>query len=108
MDSNKEKIKLIIIDLDGSEHSLEVVVENNVSLMDVLRDFGLTMGHCGGMALCASCHCIILDRDMSDSKSPEEEDMLYQLYNAEYKSRLICQIPLSKEIDGITIKLANN
>ena len=108
MDSSNDKIKVNIIDLDGSEYTLEFAIDNSVSLMDILRDSGLSMGHCGGMALCASCHCIIIDRDLSDLKSPEEEDMLYQLYNVELKSRLTCQIPISKDLDGITLKLANN
>ena len=40
------------------------------------------------------------------SKTEAEEDMLDQLHNSDItKSRLICQIPLSKKLNGILLRL---
>ncbi len=63
-------------------------------------------GTCGGMALCASCHCYIQTEHQLGSPSEDEEDMLDQAFFVEENSRLSCQIPITKEIDGLTIKLA--
>ena len=41
-------------------------------------------------------------REMSD----DEEDMLDQAFFVEDNSRLGCQIPITKELDGMEIKLA--
>ena len=76
--------------------------------MEFLREFGMSIGHCGGMALCASCHCYIIDDPLSSERSEEEQDMLNQLYNEKDTSRLICQIPLESHLDGITLQLANS
>ena len=103
------KITINIIDLDGLKHELSVNLDSgDCSLMEILRDFGLSIGHCGGMALCASCHCYIINGPLLSNKSEEEKDMLNQLCNEKDTSRLICQIPLHSHLDGITLKLANN
>ena len=39
-------------------------------------------------------------------KGYEEEDMLDQAFFVEDNSRLGCQIPITKELDGLEIKLA--
>ena len=53
------KISINIINHNGKTHTIETVVDSELSLMDVVRDAGFEMGNCGGMALCASCHCYI-------------------------------------------------
>ena len=68
----------------------------------------MSIGHCGGMALCASCHCYIIDGPLSSESSKEEQDMLNQLYNEKDTSRLIYQIPLESHLDGIMLQLANS
>ena len=43
---------------------------------------------------------------MNNNMSSAEADMLDQLYNYDpSKSRLICQIPISKELDGIMLRI---
>ena len=106
---NLDDISINIIDLDGVKHIIKTPVNVDLTLMDVLREQGFPMGHCGGMALCASCHCYIEhDEDISDL-STDEKVMLDQLHNSDVnQSRLICQIPCNKIVDGITIKIVKN
>ena len=40
-------------------------------------------------------------------KNEEEDDMLDQLFSLKENSRLACQIPLSKELDNLTIQIAS-
>ena len=101
-------ILIYIIDHNGQKHTINAIVQPNLSLMDVVRDGGVAMGNCGGMALCASCHCSIKCDKELDKKSIEEEQMLDQLPDADFNtSRLICQIPLTMKLDGITLILKN-
>ena len=66
------------------------------------------MGNCGGMALCASCHCHVTHEKSLNKLSKEEEDMLDQLHNSDINfSRLICQIPVNKNLDGIVLSIKN-
>ncbi len=107
---NLDVITISIIDFDDQLYTLKTLIEKGQSLMDVLKGLDFHMGHCGGMALCASCHCYIESYDNSNVKlSAEEEDMLDQLHNFDFeKSRLICQIPMSKKLDGIILKIVRD
>ena len=101
-------IKITIVDRDGEAHLVDAPTDMNMNLMEVCKMHELPVeGTCGGMAMCASCHCYILNKDhLMPEKSYEEEDMLDQAFFVEDNSRLGCQIPITKELDGLEIKLA--
>ena len=104
-----EKITIHIIDIDGEEYTINPLLNTDLTLMNVLQEAEFPMGNCGGMALCASCHCYIKSSTHLSPRSQDEENMLDQLHNSDVKSsRLICQIPLTKSLDGITIQIASN
>ena len=102
------KISINIIDNTGKKHILQTDINLSLNLMEVVRDAGFQMGNCGGMALCASCHCLIQNSMVLSEKTEEEKDMLDQLHNSQINSRLICQIHLSKELDGATLQLVRD
>ena len=101
-------IKITIIDREGEAHLLDAPTDMNMNLMEVCKMYELPVeGTCGGMAMCASCHCYILNKEnLLPEKSYEEEDMLDQAFFVEDNSRLGCQIPITKELDGLELKLA--
>ncbi len=100
-------IKLTVTDRDGQEHKLEAPTDMNLNLMEVLKSYELPVeGTCGGMALCASCHCYVESEHELPEQSEDEEDMLDQAFFVEDNSRLSCQIKINEKIDGIKVKLA--
>ena len=104
-----DRISINIINFDGENYTIEVPINPDSNLMEILKEEGFSMGHCGGMALCASCHCYVEFDKQVTLISPEEESMLDQLHNLNItQSRLICQIPCSKEVDRITIRMVRN
>jgi len=99
-----EKISINIVDIDGEKYTIQIDLDLNLSLMDAIRDAGFPMGNCGGMALCASCHCYVIHDNELNSQSDDEQAILDQLPNSDINcSRLICQIPVAEEIDGATL-----
>ncbi|MCL4116883.1 UNVERIFIED_CONTAM: hypothetical protein GTU68_060634 [Idotea baltica] len=79
----------------------------NFNLMEICRASELPVeGTCGGMALCASCHCYVESEHELSEPTEDEEDMLDQAFFVEDNSRLGCQIKLSPELDGLKVKLA--
>jgi len=100
-------IKLTVIDREDVVHDLEAPTDMNMNLMEVMKAYELPVeGTCGGMALCASCHCYVLtDHELPD-QSEDEEDMLDQAFFVENNSRLACQIRIKEDIEGIKVKLA--
>ena len=58
-------VKITIIDRDGNSHTVEAPTDMNMNIMELVRAYELapegTIGICGGMAMCASCQCYILN-----------------------------------------------
>jgi len=100
-------IIITVTDREGEQHSLEAPTDMNLNLMEVLKSYELPVeGTCGGMALCASCHCYVESEHDLPDQSEDEEDMLDQAFFVEDNSRLSCQIRISEAIDGLKVKLA--
>lgn len=101
---------LIVIkveDREGVVHELEAPTDMAMNVMEVCKAYELPVeGTCGGMALCASCHCYVQSEHELPEPSEDEEDMLDQAFFVEDNSRLGCQIRITEEIDGLEVKLA--
>ena len=108
MDNND--ITLKITDREGVLHTIEAPTDMAMNLMEVVRSYELapegTIGICGGMAMCASCQCYITSDTELLEMGDDEEAMLAEAFNVEDNSRLGCQIPITKEINGLEITLA--
>jgi ferredoxin len=64
-------------------------------------------GACEGVCACSTCHVILTDAvyDNLPSASEDEEDMLDQAFGLTPTSRLGCQVVLTSEMDGLTVRL---
>ena len=75
-----QDITLNITDRNGQIYTIEAPTDMNLNLMEVIRMYELaeegTIGICGGMAMCASCQCYVLNNFNLPEKSDEEEAML--------------------------------
>ena len=100
-------INITVIDREDESHKLEAPTDMAMNLMEVCRSYELPVeGICGGMALCASCHCYVLSDHELKEPSDDEEDMLDQAFFVEDNSRLACQIQMKEELEGLVVKLA--
>lgn len=105
-----QDITLFITDREGTKHELQAPTDMNMNLMEVVRMYEIapegTIGICGGMALCASCQCYILNDVELPEKSDDEEAMLWEAFDVQENSRLGCQIIITADIDGLAVQLA--
>ena len=103
-------ITLKITDRDGIQHIVQAPTDMNMNIMEVVRMYELepegTIGICGGMAMCASCQCYILNDIQIPVKSDDEDAMLWEAFHVKDNSRLGCQIQITSEIEGLEIELA--
>ncbi|RKU47112.1 hypothetical protein DL546_004335 [Coniochaeta pulveracea] len=102
-----EELYVTFIDKEGQEHKLAVSKGDN--LLDIAQAHDLEMeGACGGSCACSTCHVIVMDQEYYD-KMPEpeddENDMLDLAFGLTETSRLGCQIHMTKELDGLRVKL---
>ena len=102
-----DMIKVTVIDREDQAHELEAPTDMNMNMMELCKAYELPVeGTCGGMALCASCHCYVLTDHELTPMSEDEENMLDQAFFVEENSRLGCQIKLKDELEGLVVKLA--
>jgi len=106
-DFMENTIKVHIIDREGEQHVLDAPTDMNMNIMEVCKAYELPVeGTCGGMALCASCQVYLESSHELPEQSDAELAMLDQAFHVKDNSRLGCQIRITEEIDGITLRLA--
>ncbi|XP_066600332.1 adrenodoxin-like protein 2, mitochondrial [Prorops nasuta] len=107
--SEKKEVKVTFIRANGErieakgkvgDTLLDIVVNNEIDLDGY--------GACEGTLTCSTCHLIfpkeIYDQ-LPEKPTDEELDMLDLAYDLTDTSRLGCQIVMSKELDGIEVKV---
>lgn len=86
----------------------EVDAPDGFSLLDIAHRNDIDIeGACEGSMACSTCH-IVVDGDWFGRLKPpseEEEDMLDLAFGLTRTSRLGCQIVMSDELDGLTVRL---
>jgi len=96
-----------IKDREGVIHELQAPTDMAMNIMELCKAYELPVeGTCGGMAMCASCQCYVLNEVLLPEKSPDEEAMLWEAYHVQENSRLGCQIHINQEIEGLEIQIA--
>ena len=103
-------VKITIIDRDGVSHEVEAPTDMNMNIMELVRAYELapegTIGICGGMAMCASCQCYVLNDVALPEMGDDEEAMLSEAFYVKSNSRLGCQIPITESLEGLELELA--
>ncbi|MEI8295055.1 MAG: ferredoxin family 2Fe-2S iron-sulfur cluster binding protein [Alphaproteobacteria bacterium] len=99
--------KVIFTQPDNSQ-SITVDAPNGLSILEVAHQNNIDLeGACEGSLACSTCH-VIVDASWYDKLPPateNEEDMLDLAFGLTHTSRLGCQIIMTEELDGITVKL---
>jgi len=99
-------IKIFFI--DQNDNKIEVEGIEGLSLLEVAHKNKIDLeGACEGSLACSTCHVIIDDNWYPKLKKPkeDEEDMLDLAFGLTKTSRLGCQIIITKEMNGLTVKL---
>jgi len=105
-----QDITIKITDRNGTKHEVQAPTDMNMNVMELIRMYELaeegTVGVCGGMAMCASCQCYVLNDVLKTERNEDEEAMLADAYHVKENSRLGYQIPLSEDLDGLELEIA--
>ncbi|MFD0749663.1 2Fe-2S iron-sulfur cluster-binding protein [Mucilaginibacter calamicampi] len=87
---------------------LDVPANAEYNVMEILKTFGYKMrATCGGMGLCADCHCKILNGyDQLNQITEQELETLDEIPDAAFNSRLACQIKPGEHLNGVFLHLS--
>jgi ferredoxin len=100
-------IRVRFVSADGSE-TREVEAPEGRRLLEIAQNDGQPLeGTCEGQMACSTCHVIVSAEDFArlPMASEEEEDMLDLAIGASRTSRLACQILLTADLDGLTVRM---
>ncbi|WP_396186474.1 ferredoxin [Flavobacterium sp.] len=105
-----EDVTIKITDRKGIIHEVLAPTDMNMNVMELVCAYELapegTIGLCGGMAMCASCQCYVLNQVTLPERNDDEEAMLSEAFNVKDNSRLGCQIYITNALEGLEIALA--
>lgn len=105
-----QDVTIKITDREGVLHEVQAPTDMNMNIMELVRAYELapegTIGVCGGMAMCASCQCYVLNDTELPEMGDDEEAMLSEAFFVKSNSRLGCQIHITEDLDGLEIELA--
>lgn len=100
-------VKLTFIQPDGESQT--VSVEPGLTVMEAakLNEVDGIEAECGGACACATCHVYVDPAWTDKTGKPEaiEEDMLDFAFDVRKESRLSCQIKVTPELDGLTLRV---
>src|SRR3954471_8637442 len=98
--------KMIFIKAGGER--VEVEAPLGLSVLEIAHRNDIDLeGACEGSLACSTCHVVISDEDFDRLSEPteDEEDMLDLAFGLTETSRLGCQIIITEELDGLTVRL---
>jgi 2Fe-2S ferredoxin len=99
--------RVTYIGVDGRRDT--VLVAEGDSVMDGALDNNIPgiIGQCGGGLTCVTCHCYVDEPWFGrlPEPCPDEAELLPFAEETEPDSRLSCQIRVTSELDGITVRL---
>jgi len=98
--------KMTFIEPDGTRKEVDAPL--GLSVLEIAHKSGLDLeGACEGSLACSTCHVIVEPEwfDVLSEASEDEEDMLDLAFGLSKTSRLGCQIMMTEELDGLTVRL---
>ncbi|WP_119678117.1 ferredoxin family 2Fe-2S iron-sulfur cluster binding protein [Indioceanicola profundi] len=98
--------KMVFVETDGTRREVDAPL--GLSILEVARRHDIDLeGACEGSLACSTCHVIVDPQwyDVLPDASEDEEDMLDLAFGLTKTSRLGCQIRITEEMDGLTVRL---
>lgn len=98
--------KMVFIERDGNRK--EVEAPEGLSVLEIAHRNDVDIeGACEGSLACSTCHVIVEEAwfDRLAEPSEDEEDMLDLAFDLQKTSRLGCQLIITEELDGLTVRL---
>lgn len=101
--------QITYIQPDGEERRVDVPKGKSVMRGAIDADVDGVVAECGGNAMCATCHVYVVDSptELPAIATVEDEMLECAVAPREEASRLSCQIPVTDDLDGLTVRVAD-
>lgn len=102
-------VQVTFIEASGQRRSVEAKAGD--PLMYAAKDAGIDgiIAECGGSAMCATCHCYLIEAPNGPLPAPAVDEVDTIEFNAHQPteaSRLTCQIKVTDALEGAVFQVA--
>ena len=101
--------KMVFIERDGTRREVDAPL--GLSVLEIAHKNRIDIeGACEGSLACSTCHVVVDPEwyELLKEASEDEEDMLDLAFGLTATSRLGCQIIITEELDGLTVRLPSS
>src|SRR5450631_3759773 len=105
-DASRPMPKMIFVERDGGRREVDAPL--GLSVLEIAHKNRIDIeGACEGSLACSTCHVVVDPEwyELLKEASEDEEDMLDLAFGLTATSRLGCQIIITEELDGLTVRL---
>jgi 2Fe-2S ferredoxin len=98
--------RMKFITVDGQTQEVDAPL--GLSVLEIAHRNKIDLeGACEGSLACSTCHVIVESEwyDLLTDATEDEEDMLDLAFGLTHTSRLGCQITMTDELDGLTVRV---
>ena len=102
-------VKVIFVEADGARKEVEATLGD--PLMYAAKDAGVDgiVAECGGAAMCATCHCYLLEAPngpLAPPEAAEADTVEFVAHEPKENSRLTCQVVVTEALEGAVFQVA--
>ena len=101
-------ISIHITDHHGATTSIDAKIGKTLMDVATAKNISGIAADCGGLMTCATCHVFVDEPYASQLGQPDAEELSMLAFTAvprQPNSRLSCQITLSADLNGLSVKL---
>lgn len=98
--------RMKFITADGTTQEVDAPL--GLSVLEIAHRNKIDLeGACEGSLACSTCHVVVESEwyDLLEEATEDEEDMLDLAFGLTHTSRLGCQITMTDELDGLTVRV---
>jgi 2Fe-2S ferredoxin len=98
---------IVFVSHSGERYEVEAADGTNLMQAAVDNNIPGILGECGGACACATCHIHVAPEWIKSLEEKEslEGDMLLGAIEPDAYSRLGCQIEVTEDLDGLTVRM---
>lgn len=97
---------MTFIEPDGTRREVSARAGESLMLAATRATVAGIIAECGGSAMCATCHCYLVEGTLPEAEALEAETIEFVAQNTRATSRLTCQIIATEAMEGLVLQVA--
>ena len=97
---------ITFVEPDGTRRAVSAHPGESLMAAATRANVAGIIAECGGSAMCATCHCYLVQGDLPPADPLEADTLEFVARHTQPGSRLTCQIIATDAMDGIVLQVA--